>query len=89
MYSCGDDINLVKVIISSRPLLDHNFLFSVDCIWGTWSEWGTCTAPCGGGANGKEVRTRTIQQAAANGGISCSGLASESRVCDQQALCGR
>jgi len=60
----------------------------VDCIWGAWTEWGTCSASCRGGANGTEVRKRSIEQAAEHGGVSCGGQASESRICDQFTLCG-
>ena len=64
-------------MISIQPILNQNFLFSVDCIWGAWSTWSTCSR-C---VNGTQERSRVIQQAAENGGVSCSGQASESRTC--------
>ena len=76
-------------IPDTQPMLNQNFLFPVDCIWGAWTEWGTCSASCRGGANGTEVRKRSIEQAAEHGGVSCGGQASESRICDQFTLCGK
>lgn len=52
----------------------------VDCEVGPWTEWGSCSKPCGGGV---QMRTRTITKAAANGGKECPVL-SETKPCNEQ-----
>jgi len=48
----------------------------VDCQWGAWNEWGTCSASCG---SGKWTRSRIMRVEATNGGREClkSGLTDE------------
>ena len=49
-------------------------IFPVDCIWSAWSVWGTCDSGSGG-----QDRNRTIDQEALNGGINCTGDATETQ----------
>eukprot|EP01128_Nolandella_sp_AFSM9_P004201 TRINITY_DN1848_c0_g1_i1.p1 TRINITY_DN1848_c0_g1~~TRINITY_DN1848_c0_g1_i1.p1 ORF type:complete len:516 (+),score=77.39 TRINITY_DN1848_c0_g1_i1:195-1742(+) len=51
----------------------------VDCIWGEWSAFNTCSAQCGGGS---QSRTRSIATQAANGGSTCAGASTESQPCN-------
>ena len=51
---------------------------SVDCIWGQWAEWTSCSQTCG---QGNKTRDRTIKTQAANGGITCTGETREVQTC--------
>ena len=42
--------------------------YPVDCVWGAWSAWDSCSASCGGGY---QWRNRSIIQEALNGGLEC------------------
>lgn len=52
-----------------------------DCLWGDWSEYGSCTASCGGGTT---TRTRAPSELQANGG-SCTGDKSHTIECNTHA----
>merc|ERR1719210_192047 len=41
---------------------------TVDCVWGLWSDWSTCSSPCDGG---QRMRNRDIVQAPEKGGKPC------------------
>ena len=59
-----------------------SFFFLVDGAWSEWSEFGDCSASCGGGA---QSRTRTCTNPAPqHGGKDCDGLAEESQECNSQ-----
>ena len=61
-FSCNNNVKLnLDLYLSTR---------SVDCIWGSWSTWVTCSVTCGGGTT---ERRRTIVQAAQYGGTDCVG----------------
>ena len=51
----------------------------VNCVWGTWDTWATCSKTCGGGV---QVRTRKIDTHEENGGTACSGLSTEQQNCN-------
>ena len=56
----------------------HVFLLSVDCQWGQWGRWTSCTKTCGGG-----IQTKTrIQKHAETGGRSCLGKTFKDRHCN-------
>jgi len=46
----------------------------VDCVVGTWSDWGQCTKTCGSGSH---KRYRSIKQNHSNGGKKCGDLEEE------------
>ena len=54
-------------------------LFSVNCIWSSWSPWDNCSATCGGGT---KIRSRFVSQPSQNGG-SCSGKSAETQSCGE------
>ena len=58
----------------------------VDCIWGEYGEWSTCSATCGGGT---KTRTRPDATPASNGGAPCTGSATETGQCNLDACPGR
>ena len=53
--------------------------YPVDCKWGKWTTWGSCTETCCGGT---EVTTSVIKQEALNGGIECSGGSTQEKKCN-------
>jgi len=57
---------------------------AVHCLLGEWSEWGACSATCGGG---RSSRSREVLQEAEHGGKACEGSLSEARECGRD-LCG-
>ena len=58
----------------------------VDCMWGEYGEWSTCSATCGGGTN---TRTRPEATPASNGGAPCTGSATETGQCNPDACPGK
>ena len=61
-----------KLLICTIPTL-------VNCIWGTWNTWATCSKTCEGGI---QVRTRKVDTHEENGGTACTGLSSEQQSCN-------
>ena len=60
----------------------HSIEHEVDCKWGPWGEWKTCTKECGGG---KKSRFRPIATPASNGGKPCEGNSTQWKYCNAQA----
>ena len=56
-------------------------IYVVDCKWGVWSLWSTCSRSCG---KGSQQRSRRIVQNPSNGGKECQGGNSERRDCNLQ-----
>ena len=51
----------------------------VNCVWGTWDSWATCSKTCGGGV---QVRTRKVDSHEENGGTACSVSSTEQQSCN-------
>ena len=60
-------------------------LCPVDCEWGPYGEWSSCSKTCGGG---EKSRTRLVSQLASNGGKACEGEATETTSCNEAACTG-
>ena len=60
--------------------------FPVDCEWGTWGAWDTCSKTCDGGM---QTSNRTIAQQAEDGGIPCLGEAMRKQYCNDQPCPGK
>lgn len=58
------------------------FKNAVDCAWGEYGEWSTCSATCGGGTR---TRTRDEATAASNGGDACPGSNTDTEDCSTDA----
>ena len=58
---------------------------AVDCVWGEYGKWTTCSANCGGGSR---TRTRPEATTAENGGAPCSGSSIDTEVCNTEACQG-
>ena len=57
----------------------------VNCFWGSWASWGTCTKPCEGGTlTSTRVKTR-IESC----GGTCTGSGSKTQSCNTQCCPGR
>ena len=57
----------------------NNRCCPVNCIWGGWSNWGSCSQMCAGG---RQTRTRSIITQPACGGARCQGFHTESQSCN-------
>ena len=53
----------------------------MNCVWGSWDAWASCSATCG---DGVQVRTRKVESHEENGGIACSGLSTEQQSCNAE-----
>ena len=51
----------------------------VDCVWGQWTGWGSCSVTCGGGT---QTSMRTIKKEAENGGNNCVGKSIRDQPCN-------
>jgi chondroitin sulfate proteoglycan 4/CUB/sushi domain-containing protein len=57
----------------------------IDGEWGSWSDWSSCSVPCGGGT---QSRIRACTDPSPNVcGADCSGSSFESQPCNTQACC--
>ena len=68
---------LLKVILQYINYLhrcNDRYELSADCRWGQWGKWGICSG-------GNQLRFRSIEQEAINGGIGCSGPSTERKGC--------
>ena len=58
---------------------------AVNCTWGQWSAWDTCSVTCGGGT---QDRQRSITQEALYGGNECIGENQETQSCNSNGCPG-
>ena len=58
---------------------------AIDCVWGIWSEWGSCSTTCG---DGTKTRTRTKLVVENDIGV-CNGQSMESDSCNPRACPGK
>lgn len=57
-------------------------LYKVDCKWGDWGEWTTCSQTCETSSQkGSQSRERSIVRQATKGGATCAGDDTESQDC--------
>ena len=59
----------------------------VDCSWGEWSEYSTCSVTCGGA--GTQTRTRSKAVEASGGGFDCVGPTEETTSCNNGECSGK
>ena len=77
MWSLSDKIFNASIKANTYKLNVYS-----DGNWGAWSAYGTCSVTCGGGT---QTHTRVCNNPVpANGGAACTGLASESVLCNTQ-----
>ena len=54
------------------------YFLQVNCRWGNWSAWESCSVTCGGGS---QERSRGVVQRPQNGGRKCEGRSTDVRSC--------
>ena len=59
-------------------------MISVNCSWGEWGAWESCSVTCQGGVKSS---TRAIARPAKYGGTSCTGESIREQSCNNNA-CG-
>ena len=57
------------------------FLFQVNCTWGSWEIWGSCSKSCGGGI---QIRARKVSFPEKNGGNPCKGISTDQKSCNKR-----
>ena len=57
----------------------------IDCEWGSYGEWSSCSKSCGGG---DKLRSRSKARLASNGGKECVGPDTERSICGQTSCPG-
>ena len=58
----------------------------VDCEWGKWGDWSTCSLTCDGG---EQTRSRIILRINDFGGAPCIGHSTETRACNEEDCSGK
>ncbi|EDO36471.1 predicted protein, partial [Nematostella vectensis] len=59
----------------------------VNGVWGSWSEWSTCSVTCGGGT---QLHMRVCNNPKPeNGGLPCAGAMVEQQSCNMQPCGGK
>ena len=62
--------------------MSNQLKYLVNCRWGQYGPWTTCTATCGG--RGTQQRIRSVIRQASGGGRQCSGDKVQQRSCNNQ-----
>ncbi|XP_071950823.1 spondin-1-like [Antedon mediterranea] len=57
---------------------------SINCVWGDWQEWTSCSVTCG---NGTQTRIRIVMTPESCGGMTCNGLSEQHKTCENQNTC--
>ena len=66
------EVAAAKAALNSHPC---------PCVWEEWSNWGLCSATCGGGVS---TRNRGVEKEAVNGGEQCEGSTDDEEACHQE-----
>ena len=54
---------------------------SVNCQWGEWGDFTSCTKTCG---EGRKIRYRVVYQEAMHGGDACLGNSTDIQTCKER-----
>lgn len=76
----GNCINLVLCPPSSQTQSCNTQSCNVNCVVGSWGNWGSCSKSCGGGTR---TRTRSVVTPQSGNGAACPSL-SQSQSCNTQ-----
>jgi len=69
-------------VVDAVTQLQHAWVNTpIDCVMGSWSDFGTCSPTTGTCGSGTQTRTRPITLQASNGGTAC-GPTSETQGCE-------
>ena len=74
-----DDVIFNKNSWVIKNLLTISNFYLVDCEWGPYGEWSTCSKTCGGG---EKSRSREVEIPASSGGQPCEGEDTETVDCN-------
>ena len=67
---------------SSINFIIYSIEHEVDCKWGPWDDWTSCSAECGGG---RKSRSRPVATPESDGGKPCKGNGTQWEYCNTQA----
>lgn len=72
----GDNIPSLLLLMYTCALT--TLWITVDCLWGPWSNWASCTVTCGGGLKERQ-RAKKVQTE--HDGIDCAGSSIDTAAC--------
>ena len=82
LRKCDQSQKSVPYNVSLRNVTACNLAFlPVNCLWGNWESWESCSATCGGGT---QQRSRVVVRQAQNGGRPCTGGSTDEQSCSTQ-----
>merc|ERR1712217_202049 len=93
VWSCKDKLREATMSFSAKEKAGLHPLESpdpdvvpetvpVDCVWGPWLDWSTCSQSCD---SGTRFRSRVYAEDAAHGGKDCEGHGTDERPCNTAA----